>query len=176
MRVDPGLSCTMKVKMGFEIRKAKTSDIAPLASIISEAFEDEAWRLGITAQSNPAHPSNCSPERLLQEMNRGISFYILEDKGRPCGCVGLDTVSDEVCRLDKLAVLPPDQQRGLGTALVRHALSEAGQMKLFRVQASISDDDQHLHDWLEKLGFEDTPQKALPHLVFPVSLMTYYCL
>lgn len=166
----------MKVKMGFEIRKAETSDITPLASIISKAFEDEAWRAGINAQSNPAHPSNCSPERLLQEMNRGISFYILEDEGRPCGCVGLETISDEVCRLDKLAVLPSEQHRGLGSALVRHALSEARQMKLFRVQISISAEDRHLHDWLEKLGFEDTPQKALPHLVIPVSLMTYYCL
>ena len=162
--------------MNCTIRKAHSPDIDALASIIRDAFEDAAWRQGITAQTNPAHPSNCRPEWLSRDMTRRVIYYVLEAGGRPAGCAGLDIVSDELCRLDKLAVLPQERRRGCGASLVRHILSEARQMKLYRVEISVTVEDHQLRDWLEKLGFEDSGQKATPHLLPQISLMTCYCL
>jgi hypothetical protein len=49
-------------------------------------------------------------------------------------------------------------------------------MKLYRVEVSVAVEDHQLRDWLEKLGFEDSGQKATPHLLPQISLMTCYCL
>lgn len=160
--------------MKYEIREATGSDIDILVELIQNAFEDVAERFGLTPQNSPTHPSNCRPEWILREMNRGVTYYILESDGRPCGCAGLEKINEEICYLERLAVLPQDRRQGFGEMLVRHVLSQALQMKVFRVQIGIIADHQELHDWYEKLGFETMEQKTFPHLVFRVAFMSYY--
>ncbi len=87
-----------------------------------------------------------------------------------------EKINDEVCYLERLAVLPREQKKGFGEALVTHALSQARLLKAFRVQIGIIADDHALHDWYEKLGFEEVERKNFPHLMFEVDFMAYYFL
>jgi len=107
-------------------------------------------------------------------MNRDVTFYILENKGQPVGCAALEKINDEVCYLERLAVLPGERRQGFGEALVKHVLSEARQLDVYRVQIGIIAEHTELHDWYEKLGFEEVESRKFPQLVFPVTFMAYY--
>jgi len=160
--------------MENRIRVGTREDIDTLVEIIRDAFEDVAFRFGLTLQNSPTHPSNCRPEWLMKEMNRGVTFYILETQGRPAGCVALEKISDEVCYLERLAVLPQERRNGFGEALVKYAMAEAKDLSVRRVQIGIIAEHQELHRWYEKLGFEDVESRAFPQLVFRVTFMDYY--
>lgn len=160
--------------MGHEIRVGTPADINILVEMIQDAFLDVAERFGLTLQNSPTHPSNCRPEWLLREMNRGVTFYILENDSRPVGCAALEQINDEVCYLERLAVLPRERKQGFGEALVKHALSEARHLDVYRMQIGIIAEHKELHDWYEKLGFEEVESKKFPQLVFRVAFMAYY--
>ncbi|MRR17648.1 MAG: GNAT family N-acetyltransferase [Deltaproteobacteria bacterium] len=159
--------------MGFQIRTGTTADADLLVSVIRDSFLDVAERFGLTPQNSPTHPSNCRSEWILREMNRGVAYYILENEGRPAGCAALEQINDEVCYLERLAVLPDMRRLGFGSALVGHVIAEARLLQAFRVQIGIIAEHQELHDWYEKLGFEDLEQKTFPQLVFRVTFMAY---
>ena len=162
--------------MEHRIRTCDQEDIEVLVEIIREAFQEVADRFGLTEQNSPTHPSNCRTEWLMREMNRGVVFYVLEAQGQPVGCVALEKINDEVCYLERLAVLPREQKKGFGEALVTHALSQARLLKAFRVQIGVIADDSALQNWYEKLGFEEVERKNFPHLMFEVAFMAYYFL
>jgi len=100
--------------MEHRIRTCDQEDIEVLVEIIREAFQEVADRFGLTEQNSPTHPSNCRTEWLMREMNRGVVFYVLEAQGRPVGCVALEKINDEVCYLERLAVLPRPNRRHRG--------------------------------------------------------------
>lgn len=160
--------------MGLQIRVGTKADIDVLVEIIQDSFLNVAERFGLTPQNSPTHPSNCRPEWLLREMNRGVTFYMLENEGQPAGCVALEKISDEVCYLERLAVLPRERRKGFGEALVKHVLSKARLLDVYRVGIGIIADHKELQDWYEKLGFEEVESKRFPQLIFRVILMAYY--
>ena len=160
--------------MGIQIRVGTKADIHVLVEIIQDSFLDVAERFGLTPQNSPTHPSNCRPEWLLREMDRGVTFYMLENDGQPVGCVALEKISDEVCYLERLAVLPQERRKGFGAALVRHVLSKARLLDVYRVGIGIIAEHKELQNWYEKLGFEEVESKRFPQLIFQVTLMAYY--
>jgi N-acetylglutamate synthase-like GNAT family acetyltransferase len=162
--------------MEYVIRVGTRADIDVLTEIIQDSFLDVAERFGLTPQNSPTHPSNCRSEWITREMNRGVTYYILENGEQPAGCVALEKINDEVCYLERLAVLPGQRRQGFGDALVKHTLSEAKNLGVFRVQIGIIAEDRELLDWYEKLGFEKVEEKKFPQLVFPVAFMSYYFL
>ena len=160
--------------MGIQIRVGTKADIQILVEIIQDSFLDVAERFGLTPQNSPTHPSNCRPEWLLREMDRGVSFYMLENDGQPVGCAALEKISDEVCYLERLAVLPQERRNGFGEALVKHVLSKARLLDVYRVGIGIIAEHKELQNWYEKLGFEEVESKRFPQLIFQVTLMAYY--
>ena len=162
--------------MEHRIRMGRKEDIDVLVEILRDSFQEVADRFGLNEQNSPTHPSNCRTEWLMREMNRGVVFYVLEAQDQPVGCVALEKINDEVCYLERLAVLPREQKKGFGEALVKHALSQARLLKAYRVQIGIIADDQALQNWYDKLGFEEVERKNFPNLIFEVVFMAYYFL
>ena len=107
-------------------------------------------------------------------MNRGVTFYMLEKDGQSVGCAALEKISDEVCYLERLAVLPQERRKGFGEALVKHVLSKARLLDVYRVGIGIIAEHKELQNWYEKLGFEEVESKRFPQLIFQVTLMAYY--
>ena len=114
-----------------------------LAACIRDSFRDVAERFGVTPDNCPTFASNITDERVGEEMAAGTAFYILENDGEPCGCVGLDLVHRDHwpdCPpgvtpgyLKRLAVLPKHRRRGFGKALVEHVLNQARERGCGRV-------------------------------------------
>jgi len=156
-----------------KIRAGTQKDIAVLAEIIRSSFRDVAERFGLTQENCPKHPSNCTVDWVQQDMDRGVTYLILEDEGLVSGCVALELASLEWCYLERLAVLPPQRQRGFGRALVDYVLAEAKRLGAHRVSIGIIAGQTELKSWYQKIGFVETETKEFAHLPFRVTLMSY---
>lgn len=153
------------------IRLAAREDIPTLTHLIREANRDVAERFHLTPENAPKHTSNCQNDWIETAMDKGVTFYILEDGQTPRGCVAMEHAKPEVCYLERLAVLPQYRRRGFGEALVRHIFDEARQRHLRRVEIGTIAEHGELTRWYEKLGFALTGTRTFPHLPFQVAFM-----
>jgi ribosomal protein S18 acetylase RimI-like enzyme len=83
------------------------------------AYAIEAQLIGYP-QLPPAH------ETLAALQGSGEELWLCEEAGELVGAVGLENVSDEELLIARLFVAPSAFRRGVGTALVQHALERAG--------------------------------------------------
>ena len=157
--------------MSILIREAKKQDSSLLTNLIRESFNDVAKRFNLTFQNAPSHPSNCTKDWVIQAINKGITFYILEHEKIACGCVALEQANAEVCYLEKLGVLPGCRNKGFGKALVDHIILEAKKMNMKRVEIGIMAQNLTLKNWYKKLGFIERNMVKFEHLPFKVLFM-----
>ncbi|WXG42162.1 MAG: GNAT family N-acetyltransferase [Candidatus Freyarchaeum deiterrae] len=153
------------------IRGATRDDVSLLTTIIRNSFRDVAERFNLTPENSPTHPSNCTEEWISKEQDKGVTYYILESNGKPCGCVALEQAQPEVSYLERLAVLPEYRRKGFGEALVRHVLEEALKKKAHRVEIGIIAKHTELKEWYEKLGFSVKETVHFNHLPFDVTFI-----
>jgi N-acetylglutamate synthase-like GNAT family acetyltransferase len=106
-------------------------------------------------------------------MERGVTYFAIENKNHVVGCVALEQANPGVCYLERLAVLPDQRRRGFGKALVNHVLSEAERLGVYRVSVGIIAEQTELKNWYKGLGFVEGESKEFPHLPFLVTFMSY---
>ncbi|HPJ94924.1 MAG TPA: GNAT family N-acetyltransferase [Deltaproteobacteria bacterium] len=158
--------------MTYIIRDASPSDTGLLAGLIRGSFQDVAMRFELTVENSPRHPSNCTDEWIVSEMEKGVHYYVLQAAdGLPCGCAALEHASRKKCYLERLGVLPAYRGRGYGTALVEHVLRACMQTGADLLQIGIISADTTLRSWYESLGFNETHTATFAHLPFEVSFM-----
>jgi N-acetylglutamate synthase-like GNAT family acetyltransferase len=158
--------------MGIIIREASREDVHLLTSLIRESFSDVAVRFGLTPDNCPTHPSFCTPQWVDSAMHKGIGFYVIESDGEPCGCVALERHDDQVCYLERLAVLPGYRQRGFGKALTEHVLGQAKRVGAQRVEIGIISEHAEIKDWYLRQGFDMKGTASFDHLPFEVTFMS----
>jgi N-acetylglutamate synthase-like GNAT family acetyltransferase len=156
-----------------KIRAGTQKDIAVLTEIIRSSFRDVADRFGLTQENCPKHPSNCTVDWVQEDMDRGVTYFILEDDGFASGCVALEPAGSELCYLERLAVRPPQRRRGFGRALVDYVLAEAKRSGARRVSIGIIAGQTELKNWYQKIGFVEAEAKGFAHLPFRVTFMSY---
>ena len=159
--------------MSYQIRKCTSEDIDVLAETIRGSFRDVAARFGLTAENCPRHASNCTADWIEKDMDRGVTYFVLESEGGIAGSVALEQAKPGVCYLERLSVLPHQRRRGFGKALVAHVLSEARGFGCSRVGIGVIADQIELKDWYRRLGFVETENREFAHLPFLVTFMFY---
>jgi GNAT superfamily N-acetyltransferase len=155
------------------IRETGMLQAATLASLIRESYRDVAQRFDLTPQNCPKHPSNCTPDWVEKDMDRGVVYYCLDQHEIPVGCVALEKANAQEGYLERLAVLPDNRRNGLGRALVHHVFEVAIAVGLSRIGIGIISQQLDLKQWYEKMGFVEQEIKTFPHLPFRVSLLSY---
>jgi GNAT superfamily N-acetyltransferase len=158
--------------MEYTIRKCTREDVGILAETIRGSFRGVAERFGLTEQNCPRHASNCTADWIKKDMDRGVTYFVLESEGRAVGSVALERAKPEVCYLERLAVLPDQRKRGFGKALVSRVLSEARALGCHRVGIGVIADQADLKDWYRGLGFVETENREFSHLPFLVTFMS----
>ena len=138
--------------MTTKIRICTKEDSRILAEIIRKSFQGVAERFGLTEENAPRHPSNCTVDWVQKDMERGVTYFAIENRNRVVGCVALQRANSEACYLERLAVLPNHRRRGFGKALVEHALSEAKGLGVSCVSIGIIAEHTELKDWYKRLG------------------------
>ena len=153
------------------IRNLDSNETGALVDVLRRSCATVAERFGLTQENCPRHIAFYTPERLKEDVDRGMRFYVWEDDGRICGCVALEPAKPGVCYLGRLAVLPEHRGRGHGQALVQHALEQAREIGVNRVEIGIISEDSRLKDWYGRFGFLQTGTKTFDHLPFVVAFM-----
>lgn len=154
------------------VRDATDQDISLLSRLIRDSFRDVAERFGVTAENGRAHPSQCTEEWVQSALEWGVRFYILEDQGVPCACVGVGQAGRGLFRMERLGVLPEYRKRGLGKVLTWFALERARALGARQIEIGLIAEDTKLRDWYAQLGFAVSREAvSFEHLPFQVTFM-----
>jgi len=159
--------------MNCKIRKSTKDDLSVLEETIRKSFQNVAERFDLTLENAPRHPSNCTVEWIQKDMDRGVTFFVMENEDNVVGCVALELANSEVCYLERLSVLPNQRRRGFGKALVYHAFSEAKHLGAQFVNIGIIAEHTELKNWYKQIGFVEGESKTFPNLPFRVTFMAY---
>ena len=157
----------------FSIDPASVQDTLRITALIRSAFGVVARRFELTADNCPKHPSNCTEHWVARDLSRGVRYFLARQDGQAVGCMGVERASAEDCYLERLAVHPEAQRRGVGAALVNHGLGQARRMGVQRVGVAIIAEQSQLADWYRGLGFTPTGTRRFPHLPFEVAFLAY---
>ncbi len=155
----------------MEIKKAVESDAGRLARIVKTANIPVAQALGLNRDNAPNHPSFCTEDWILNGMERGEIYYYINVGDEAAGCVAYESPEPNLAYLNRLAVLPGYQRRGLGKALVAHVENLARSGGKRKISIGIIKSHTRLWRWYEGLGFREASTKQFAHLPFDVLFM-----
>jgi N-acetylglutamate synthase-like GNAT family acetyltransferase len=156
----------------IQIREANSADISLLSSLVRQSYCDVAERFTLTPANCPKHPSNCTDEWIENDLARGVSYFILEHRNIPAGCAAIEKAEVDLCYLERLAVLPHERKRGLGSQLVEHIFRTARERESKKISIGIIAAQTELKQWYRKFGFVEGETKEFNHLPFRVTFMT----
>jgi GNAT superfamily N-acetyltransferase len=155
----------------IHIREADSADISLLSHLVRQSYREVADRFELTPANCPKHPSNCADEWIENDFARGVSYFILEHRGIPAGCVAIERAEAGLCYLERLAVLPHERKKGFGNQLVEHAFHTARGLGSKKISIGIIAEQTELKQWYRKFGFIEGDTKAFGHLPFMVTFM-----
>jgi N-acetylglutamate synthase-like GNAT family acetyltransferase len=165
----------MKPKLSgdiIHIKEASLADVARLSELIRHSYRDIAARFKLAPANCPKHPSNYTDEWVENDFARGVSYYLLEHRGIPAGCVAIEKANPDLCYLERLAVLPHERKKGLGSQLVEHVFRKAQELGSKNISIGIIAKQTELKQWYQKFGFKEGETKEFSHLPFQVTFMT----
>jgi N-acetylglutamate synthase-like GNAT family acetyltransferase len=155
----------------MQIREANETDFDVLVTLLRDSFRDVAQRFGLTVENCPKSPAFYTKQRIKEDFERGVKYYILEENGKAFGCVAFEKAGPDFCYLERLAVLPEHRRNGCGKALVNHVFNQARKMGLQRIEIGMIAKDAKLKNWYRKFGFIVKGTKRFDHLPFEVAFM-----
>lgn len=156
-----------------EIRPASEDDSTAIAHLVQRAYKDVALRFGLTPENCPKHPSNCTDAWILNDLERGVSYYLLTNADTLIGCAALETTDPSVAYLMRLAVRPEFRRQGFGEMLVEHIIDQARRLSMSSLSIGLIAEQDELVAWYRRLGFVLGDVKQFDHLPFTVRFMAY---
>jgi N-acetylglutamate synthase-like GNAT family acetyltransferase len=153
------------------IREANKADKGTLVALLRDSFRDVAEKFNFTVENCPKFAGFNVKERVDSDFEKGLRYFILEEKGRACGCVALEKAGPDLCYLGRLAVLPEYRNKGFGQAMVKHLFEQAKTIGYRRVEIGIISKHIKLKKWYKKFGFVQKSTKKFDHLPFIVAFM-----
>jgi GNAT superfamily N-acetyltransferase len=157
----------------MEIVQADKNDCDLLASIVSKSNLDVAELLGLNIDNAPKHPSFCTSDWILSDIERGQIYFMLTDAGAPKGCVAFEQPNKETAYLNRLSVLPEFRNLGLGATLVQHIIEYSKDKNVSNISIGIIAEHNQLKEWYLKQGFNKGALQKFDHLPFNVLYMNY---
>lgn len=105
------------IHMGIQVKETSAADINWLSEIVKTSYQTVADQLGLNASNCPKHPSNCTDEWINSDLERGVTYFLLENEDQKIGCAALEIANEEMCYLERLAILPEHRNNGYGKIL-----------------------------------------------------------
>lgn len=155
------------------IQPASFHDAEIIAFIVSQGNKDVAERFELTLENCPKHPSFCTKEWVLSDIDRGEEYFLYQIEGVNCGCVAFEQPNSDISYLNRLSVLPEYRHKGIGEQLVKHVLEYSRKKNIRTVSIGIIAEHNLLKKWYLKLGFIERETIHVAHLPFDATYMTY---
>jgi diamine N-acetyltransferase len=147
------------------------SGLEEAAKVIRASFATVARDLNFNRENCPTHPSFTSSDELKEMKEKGVQLFGLYLEETVAGFVALEKADEQLCYIEKLAVLPEYRHKGYGGRMVGFACSRAGALGARRISAGIIDEQEVLKSWYGGLGFTERDIRSYPHLPFTVCFM-----
>jgi N-acetylglutamate synthase-like GNAT family acetyltransferase len=156
----------------MNIRTANENDMTTLVDLIRRSFAEVAERENLNEADHPRCTSFYTKQRMQEDFEKGLQYFILEQHEKAIGCVAMEIGSPDVCYLMRLAVLPEYRKQNHGEKLVRYLLDQARQVGAKEVKIGILDNADRLKKWYEQLGFVQFKTQKYDHLPFLVASLS----
>ncbi len=156
------------------IRPVRRDEIPSCVRVIRQSHRTVADQFGITAENAPRCVAFATDEkRLLWHMDHEHRLMFLdEEDGVIRGYYSLLLKNDGECELGNLSVLPEYRHRGIGTALLKHAVNTAREQNRTIMRLSIVEENTTLRKWYERNGAVHTGTEKYDFFPFTCGYMT----
>lgn len=101
-----------------------------------------------------------SEKTLIQQLNEGHTFYLIEDNGTPLGFMGMELFEDQRVKIHKLYVLPETQGLGYGRELLKFAQSWAKEKNAHTIYLNVNRFNKAVH-FYEHMGMSITKEEDI---------------
>ena len=146
-----GWSRLARVPASLSIRVGESTDIAKCREI------DLATQHQFAAVGHPEFlSSGVIPDRAAERAIQARRLLVAEIGGQVVGWAFLTRSDGELC-IGQLAVAPPSQRRGVGTALVDAVIADARHNGEGSIVLSTQSDVEWNQPWYERIGFKVVP-------------------
>ena len=153
------------------ITQIQENQLPECLDIIRRSFATVAEDFGLTAENCPTNGAFIPLSRLQNDYNKGNLMFGLYEGDKIIGFMEIAEYSNEVCGLEKLAVLPDYRHHSYGKQLLDFAKKTAIDKGYKIIQIGIIEANTQLKNWYSDYGFEHTGTKEFPHLPFLVGYM-----
>ncbi len=142
----------------MDIRLAQQHELPILEKLARAIWPDTYASIISSAQINYMLDWMYSTAKLQEQQQQGHEFYLLSEKGTDLGFLALEWLQPDhsnkiaIIKINKLYVLPQEQQKGLGSALIHKAIERAKQTQITQLvlQVNKANTAQYFY---KKLGF-----------------------
>ncbi len=155
------------------IREAVRADIPACVHVIRTSFQTVADEFGFTKENAPRFTAFAiSEEKLIRQMEEEHRrMYLDEEDGVICGFYSLRRMENGACELGNLSVLPAYRHRGIGSALLKHAMETAKRRQYPVMKLSIVEENVRLRAWYERHGAVHTGTEQFDFFPFVCGYM-----
>ena len=155
------------------IRKIRREEVPACVRIIRNSHQTVADAFGITVENAPRYVAFATDEnRLLWHMDSEHRLmFVEEENGILRGYYSLLLKKDHECELGNLSVLPEYRHRGIGTALLQHAIRIARAQDCSTMRLSIVEENSILRKWYEQNGAVHTGTEKFDFFPFTCGYM-----
>ena len=137
--------------MSVVVRKAKTDDIKTIQEIAKET-----WKLtyAFLPEGQMEFMLNWmySDDSLNEQMKNGHQFFLAENENEVLGFASVSKENENLCKLNKIYVLPKAQKTGVGKALFNEIIQFAKNNKATELQLQVNRNNS-AKDFYLKFGF-----------------------
>lgn len=129
--------------------------------VIKKSFSQKAEELCLDKSACYDHPAFLTMKRLSFEFENGVKMFGLFKKVGQIGFAGLDIREREII-LTKLCVVPGEQNKGYGKALVEFSKHQTKVLGGSTLSVIIAKAEESLIGWFESQGFEIIEERTVP--------------
>ena len=158
--------------MDIEIREiVSEAELGNSVNVIRESFITVANQFQLTRENAHTNAAFIKVEDLLKMKEKDVHLFGVFKDEIQIGFFTVEKNDNDLCYLNKLAVLPGYRHNGYGTKMLDFVFEYVKRAGEGKISIGIINENLVLKNWYIQNGFTETAVKNYPHLPFEVCLM-----
>lgn len=158
----------------YVIKEITDNELVKAAAVIREGFQTVAIQFGLTFENCATNGAFIEKERLIIDKAKGSYMYGLYHEDEMIGFMQLEKKNELQYEIDRLTILPPYRNQGLGKNMVDYAKRLVKELGGRKIIIGMIEENIKLKNWYEVNGFIHLGTKKFDFLPFTVGYMEAY--